>query len=62
MRQDGGPARVADEGGVVADAELVSQQAEVIDVRLVGARVTDGADEDQLGLGGRPRRGSSCVR
>lgn len=55
MRQDGRPARVADEGGMVADAELVGQQAEVIDVGFVGAGVTDGTHEDQfwLGEGGR---------
>ena len=47
MRLDGWPGSVAEEGGLVADAKLVGEQAEVVDVGFVWAGVADGADEDK---------------
>lgn len=50
--EDGWPAGVADEGCVVADVQLVGEEAQVVDVGFVWAGVADGADEDEAG-GGR---------
>lgn len=60
VRQDRRPAGVADEGGVVPDAQLVRQEAQVVDVRLVRAGVPDGADQDEFG--GRLRLLLGCRR
>lgn len=48
-REDGGPGGVELEGDVLCDVEFVREEAERVDVRLVG-RVADGADQEEVRL------------